>query len=221
MEAIETDEIRDLARRYEEASVFPWRQEELRGKLESIAQRRASGELEIFGDDGADRDEAIEKLRRIAGYYDDIAVYLCPLPEPPPGCGYFIGTGCLGMSGLETNVILSSLKNGRIPARILRMVMERQSEIQSLHPDKQPWKYEDEADVSRGLEELGIDTRKVWKNALTYFNRKGMGNLAGEYAPNAVGNCHGDSITRVLAHYALTRFHNIRELDRNGREIRF
>jgi hypothetical protein len=62
MKMYDTDKIRELCRKYK-----GWDDREMREELIRISRGRREGNIEIVGEDGADRDDAISKLTRAIG----------------------------------------------------------------------------------------------------------------------------------------------------------
>jgi len=215
--AIEAAEIGRLYKDFRNTT-FPYEQEELRGKLDAIANGYyQDNECMVVADDNAERDDALTLLHNFGRITLTNSYPLAhEFPAVPQRPQYIRGMELLGLPHQDVTRLATSFQRGEIPSDVVDAVVNHQDEIRSLHPDKYP--FEDTAyDVfSIGLDKAGINTERIWHGVKKNLVKRGKTDLVLIYGYETTTH----ALTGFLAHYALTK-HNIAELDCTRQEVHF
>jgi len=210
------DQVARLARQYSRAS-SPERRR-ISKKLGTISDARRYGGADITGS-GVERDDAISALAGFGSggcieymHGGSILGASIPLSED-----YEDGLSIMGIPHGEVSKIARSLEQGKVPLDVLEFVAENAEAAESLHPDKYPWKTQMFDVVANGFENKDIDCEGVWENATDYLS-KGEKKIPDFYDPS-LGACL--ALTHLFELYALAKFHNIKKLNMEGREVYF
>ncbi len=128
---------------------------------------------------------------------------------------YKSGLSNLGIPSHTITDITQAMKQGKLPDYLVDVVIQRQDEL-IIHPDNYPWHPHVSDEVSEGLDNQGIDTRKVWESASEYAGQK--------YGKKMPANCAIDmgtseALTNLFEMYALLEHHDLDEL--KGKKVRF
>jgi hypothetical protein len=108
------------------------------------------------------------------------------------------------------------MKKGELPTKVIDDIIDNQKEVLSLHTDKYPWAVYAFDNISDGLNQANINSREVLKYVKDYVKKTGK-----EFPLAAQMDNPSDSLAILFEYYALAKYHDVKKIDIEKKEIRF
>lgn len=145
----------------------------------------------------------------------DTAIKATPTPSPLiKEVQDQLGMNFFGLKPDDIGTLLAAFEQRTIPFDVVAAVINKQAEIQGLHPDKYP--FDDTVYDLVSIKLAKFDTGQIWQTVEREFLERNRADLVMVYGYDGPIN----GITGLLAHYALTKM-DIKELNRVGKEVHF